>query len=264
MEKGDLDPWRVIRSFLSRLRSYDVPDVLDRTGLSVDWSLTKRQDHSHAMRWAAYRPRIDAAYQALARADERLRVAFILAHELAERGLRDELSAALKEIGWELRGNTLAPVGSTVTELFFPEQSQHDAYVEIRNLLGLATSSITIIDPYLDESILTLLSGCVKHGITSVRALTSNYPADLSLELQKWQAQHPTISIEIRTTKIFHDRFVIIDEKQCWHLGASIKDAGSKVFMINQIEDAENRAALVARQEATWTSANPLTCAELR
>jgi PLD-like domain len=254
MEKGDLDPWRVIRSVLSRLRSYDVPDVLDRTGLPVDWSLTERQDYSHATRWAAYRPRIDRAYQSLTSDEERLRVAFIVARELAERGLGDELSAALKEIGWELRGNKLAPVGEAVTELFFPERSQHDAYVEIRNLLSVATSSITIIDPYLDDSILTLLSGCARNG-TNVRVLTSKHPADLSLELQKWHAQHPTISIEIRTTKNFHDRFVIIDGKQCWHLGASIKDAGSKVFMINEVEDEENRAALVARQEAAWTSA---------
>lgn len=257
MDKSDLDPWRIVRSFLSQLRSYDVPDVLDRTGLSVNWSLTEKQDYSHAMRWAAYRPRIDAAYQSLASEDERLRVAFVLARELADRGLGDELSAALTEIGWELRGNKLAPVAAAVTELFFPEQSQHDAYVEIRTLLNIATTSVTIIDPYLDNSLLTLLSGCVKNG-TSVKLLTSKHPSDLSLELQKWQAQHPTIVIEVRTTKIFHDRFLVIDGTQCWHLGASIKDAGSKVFMINQIEDEENRAALVARQEATWASAKPL------
>jgi hypothetical protein len=76
MFRGDLDPWRVIRSFLSKLRSYDVPDIIDRAGLAVDWTLHPRQDSTHATRWAAYRPRIDAAYESLRSDDDRLRIAF--------------------------------------------------------------------------------------------------------------------------------------------------------------------------------------------
>jgi len=82
MSRKDLDPWRVIRSFLSRLLSYDVPDMIDHAGLAVDWTITEKQDYSHAMRWAAYRPRIDAAYEPLTRDDDRLRVAFFVAREL--------------------------------------------------------------------------------------------------------------------------------------------------------------------------------------
>jgi hypothetical protein len=99
MSKTDLDPWRVIRSFLSKLRTYDVPDVIDRAGLAVDWTITEKQDYSHATRWSAYRPRIDAAYETLSSDDDRLRVAFFVARELAGRELAEEMNEALKEIG---------------------------------------------------------------------------------------------------------------------------------------------------------------------
>ena len=253
-----LNPWRVIRSFLSRLRSYDVPDIIDRAGLAVDWSLTEKQDYSHATRWTAYRPRIDAAYESLSSDDDRLRVAFFVARELADRGLAQELNEALREIGWELRGNRLLPVGSSVRELFFPEQSQHDAYVQIRTLLQKATKSITIVDPYMDQSTLTLLSACAKDGM-SVRLLTAKVPSDFVLEAQKWASQRPAVALEVRTAKGFHDRFVLLDGTECWHIGCSIKDAGNKVFMLSQVEDEENRAALVNQLEKEWASALVLT-----
>jgi len=79
------------------------------------------------------------------------------------------MNQALREIGWELRENRLVPlvpVGASVRELFTPQQSQHDAYVEIRSILQKAADSVTIVDPYIDQSILTLLSTCVKRGMT--------------------------------------------------------------------------------------------------
>jgi hypothetical protein len=254
MFRGDLDPWRVIRSFLSKLRSYDVPDIIDRAGLAVDWTLHPRQDSTHATRWAAYRPRIDAAYESLRSDDDRLRIAFSVARELAERGLADEMNQALKEVGWELRENRLVPVGASVRELFFPQQSQHDAYVEIRAILQKATRSIMIVDPYIDQSILTLLSTCVHQGMT-VRVLTAKLPADFGLEAKKWASQHGGTRLEVRTTREFHDRFVLLDDTECWHIGCSIKDAGNKAFMLSEVEDEKNRAALVGNVSKAWDGA---------
>lgn len=254
MSKTDLDPWRVVRSFLSRLRSYDIPDIIDRAGLAVDWTITEKQDYSHVTRWNAYRPRIDAAYESLASDDDRLRVAFFVARELAQRDLLEELNQALREIGWELRQGRLVPVGASVRELFFPEQSQHDAYVEIRGILQKATRAITVVDPYLDQSILMLLSTCTRPGM-AIRLLAAQLPLDFRLEARKWDSQHRGTTLEVRTTREFHDRFILLDDTKCWHLGCSIKDAGNKAFMLSRVEDEENRGALVSQIQKAWGNA---------
>ncbi|MFC1890596.1 hypothetical protein ACFL4G_12660 [Thermodesulfobacteriota bacterium] len=257
MGKTELDPWRVIRSFLASISSHNVPDVVDRTGLKVDWSLTAREDHSNSYRWAAYRPRIDAAYEALQSDDDRLRIAFIAAHELSERGLQTEINSALHEIGWELKKHSLIAVGGSVLELFFPDGSHHDAYIHIREILQSAAEEVDIIDPYIDGSTLILLTACAKPGM-QFRLLTSKHPPDLALEAEKWRKQQADNVLEIRTTMEFHDRFIVIDRTQCWHSGASIKDAGNKVFMLSQLEDEDNRVALLQLIQRSWDNGTEL------
>jgi hypothetical protein len=251
MSKTDLDPWRVIRSFLADIDSRAVPDIIDRAGLAVDWTLTQRQDYSHSYRWSAYRPRIDAAYEALQSDEDRLRIAFFVASTLSERGLQQKLNEALRKIGWELRGGSLVAIGGSVRELFFPDGSHHDAYIHIREILQTATGSVDIIDPYVDSSVLTLLAACAKPRM-QFRLLTSNFPQDFALEAQKWRKQNNNNTLEIRTTREFHDRFIVLDQAKCWHIGASIKDAGNKVFMISQMEDEDNRAALLQQILKSW------------
>lgn len=197
---SDLNPWPVLRSFLLGLSSYDVPEVVDRAGLTVDWTLTDKENYSHKTRLAAYRPRIDAAYQSLSNTDDRLRVAYVVTQELAKRASTDELNEALRKIGWELRDDRLVPSGSAVRELFFPDQSQHDAYVEIRAILQKAKSQIVIIDPYIDQSILTLLSSCATSGMC-IQILTSKLPANFALEGAKWLSQHAGSSLAVRNNQ---------------------------------------------------------------
>ena len=252
-----LDPWRVIRSFLGRINSREVPYVTDRAGLVVNWTLTAREDYSHSMRWAAYRPRIDAAYTELESDDDRLRVAFIVAGELSRRGLAGDLNAALAEIGWEIRNNALVAVGGSVRELFFPDGSHHDAYVEIRGILQGAAGAVDIVDPYVDGSTLTLLAAVAKPGMR-FRVLTSKHPGDFALESEKWRKQNAANILEIRTTREFHDRFIVVDGRVCWHIGASIKDAGNKVFMLSQVEDPDNRSALLSQIQSSWDKGTPL------
>jgi len=249
-----LHPWPIIRGFLMQLDSYDVPSVIDRAGLIVDWRVTEREDYSHKTRLAAYRPRIDEAYQALPTEQDRLRVAYIVTREASTRISLEDLNSALSEIGWEFRENRLLPVGETVRELFFGDRSQHDAYVEIRAILQRATKGIVIVDPYIDQSILTLLAACAKSGM-SIRLLSSKLPADFALETRKWAAQHQGVAIEVRTTKEFHDRFIVLDDAACWHIGCSLKDAGQRAFMLSEIEDQNNRAALVAQLNKSWNTA---------
>jgi hypothetical protein len=252
MDRSELDPWRVIRSFLSKARSYDVPDIVDGSGLLVDWRISLREDYSHGTRWAAYRPRIDAAYEALASDDDRLRVTFLVARELARRGIAKGLDQALRDIGWSLQGDRLVPERGEVRELFFPERSQHDAYVEIRSILNDAKTSILIVDPYVDTSILTLLSACASPGM-KLQILSARLPKDFELEAKKWATQHGA-AIEIRTTKEFHDRFILVDGTDCWHIGCSIKDAGNKAFMLSKVEDPGNQEGVIRSILKAWDS----------
>ena len=75
--RSELDPWRVILACLFEIDSHEIPRVIDASGLAVDWGLTERENYSDKYRKAAYRPRINRAYEAL-RGDDQLRVAFIV------------------------------------------------------------------------------------------------------------------------------------------------------------------------------------------
>lgn len=254
MNSSSLHPWPVLRGLLLELSSREVPSVLDLAGLRVDWTLSSQQDYSDKMRIAAYRPRIDTAYEQL-HEEEKVRVAYIIASELASRGLCEKMDASLRAIGWRIENGKLVPDSEPVYELFFPKQSQHDAYVEIRRIFQTAAQSISIVDPYMDQTMLTLLTTSL-HPNMAIHLLTSKLPSDFELEAKTWRAQHPEIGLVVRTTKEFHDRFIVIDEAECWHIGCSIKDAGNKAFMLSKVEDERNRRALVAQIEASWQEAS--------
>lgn len=253
MPKSELDPWRVICGHLFELDSYYIPEIIDTTGMAVDWTLTEREDWSHKYRKATYRSRINAAYESLSDQD-RLRVAHIVAAELSDRGHGDAITATLEKIGWRIEQGRLIPTRSDVKELFFPKDTQHDAYVEIRKLFQKAIGSITVVDPYLDSSVLIVLSTISTSSLT-VRLLTHKIPSDFPQEARKFLAQHTSFTLEARRSKEFHDRFIVLDNDECWHVGCSIKDAGSKAFMLSKMEDQGNRDALVSQLKNSWSTA---------
>lgn len=253
MAKADLDPWRVISACLFTLPAWDIPKIIERTGLRIDWDLTEKQNISSETRKAAFRPRIHAASDKLSKND-RLRVVFIVADELTNREMVGQLNADLENIGWQIEGERLVPVGKEVVELFFPKNTQHDAYVEIRSIIQEAKSSITVIDGYLDSSIFTLLAGA-QTTKRRIRLLTSRTPTDFVQEAKKFLVQYNVSLLEIRKTVEFHDRFLILDETHCWHIGCSIKDAGSKTFMMSKLEDGGNRNVLLCQLNKSWSNA---------
>ena len=255
MDRAQLDPWRVILHHLSGLDTREIPKILDRAGLAVDWALSEKEDYSNKTRLAAYRPRILKAYEALDDEDK-LRVAYVVVQSLPD-SATEELARDLQNIGWKVEGGRLAPGSAPVSELFFPTGTQHDAYVKIREILRGASQSITVVDAYVDGTIFELL-GSRGAPVDSARILTLKYPDDFGLEASKFRAQYPKMNLELRKTKTFHDRFLVIDDAQCWHLGASIKDAGMKAFMISQVQGEENRAALLAQFEQSWQRAQPI------
>ena len=117
-------------------------------------------------------------------------------------------------------------------KIFFEGQI-YDAYSLIVDLIKKANSKITIIDNYIDDSILKMLSKKKKN--VEVVILTSTHSNISNLDIQKFNKQYPILRIS-KSNK-FHDRFILIDNKELYHCGASIKDLGKKCFAINKIED---------------------------
>ena len=104
-----------------------------------------------------------------------------------------------------------------------------DAYVLLSDLIKSAKVSITLIDNYIDESILNLFS---KNQNVKFTIYTQNISKELQLDIQKYNKQYS--NLEVKITKNFHDRFFICDET-VYHFGASFKDLGNKIFAVNRM-----------------------------
>ncbi len=104
-----------------------------------------------------------------------------------------------------------------------------DAYVFVNDLIKSANKSIVLIDNYVDETVLTLFS---KNQKVKVTIYTKNINKQLKLDLAKYNAQYKPI--EIKKFNEAHDRFMIIDDKEIYHIGASLKDLGKKWFAFSK------------------------------
>lgn len=117
------------------------------------------------------------------------------------------------------------------TEGVFHNGKIFDAYKFATDLIKSAKTSLVLIDNYVDESVLTMLSKR-KAGVTA-KIYTANVSKQLTLDLTKHNAQYPTIEIIKHTTS--HDRFLIIDDTEVYHIGASLKDLGKKLFAFSRL-----------------------------
>ena len=129
--------------------------------------------------------------------------------------------------------------------IFFRGQ-MWDATSCIEKIIGEAKESVTLIDNYVDRNTLDMLSR--KRPGTEITIYTTKRNCDLSeKEIHDFQAQYGQLSITY--TDEFHDRFLILDRKELYHIGASIKDAGKKAFEISLNEDGKILEAILARIE---------------
>ncbi len=118
--------------------------------------------------------------------------------------------------------------------IFFDGQI-YDAYSLIIDIIKKANNKILIIDNYIDDSVLKMLTK--KKTNVEVAILTSNKSNIQNIDIQKFNKEYPIL--KVAKTNKYHDRFIIIDNKEMYHLGASIKDLGKKCFGINKIEDMQ-------------------------
>jgi len=107
-----------------------------------------------------------------------------------------------------------------------------DAHNFVSELIRKAKNSTVLIDNYVDDSTLLLFS---KNQNINVVIYTDTFTKALKLDIEKYNKQYKDISIE--TNKKFHDRFLIIDNKDVYHIGASLKDLGKKTFAFSKLED---------------------------
>lgn len=106
-----------------------------------------------------------------------------------------------------------------------------DAYAFVSDLIKSAKDSITLIDNYIDESVLLMLS---KRGESvAVNIITRNISAATALDIEKYNRQYSPIKIS--ESDCYHDRFLIIDN-EVYHIGASLKDLGKKLFAFSKLE----------------------------
>ena len=119
-------------------------------------------------------------------------------------------------------------------KIFFDGQI-YDAYSLVINIIKKAKEKILIIDNYVDDSVLQML--VKKNKDVKVTILTSEKSNISKLDIQKFNKEYPIL--ELNKSNKFHDRFIVIDNKEIYHVGASLKDLGKKCFAISKIEDIE-------------------------
>ena len=128
----------------------------------------------------------------------------------------------------------------------FYEGQIFDAYVFVADLIKSATKSVLLIDNYVDESVLLLLSKRKPSVQTTI--ITRSISKTLQQDLVKHNQQYEPIKIQVSSN--FHDRFLVIDDT-VYHIGASMKDLGKKLFAFSRMELSKERLILFCLSQTT-------------
>ena len=134
-----------------------------------------------------------------------------------------QLTQKVNEIDLQLKTNLPPNQG-----VFYDGQI-FDAYAFVNNLLKNAQKEVVLIDNYIDDSVLTLFS---KYPDLHFTLVTNRISKQLQLDIYKYKQQYNNLNVKI--SKKYHDRFLIIDS-QTYHIGASLKDLGKKIFAFSKL-----------------------------
>jgi len=128
--------------------------------------------------------------------------------------------------------NAIEEKGITPKQGIIYDGQIFDAHLFVSKIIKSAKKSIIILDNYIDESVLTLLSKR-KKGV-KVKFYTKTISKQLALDLEKFNKQYEPVTVE--KIKSIHDRFIIIDEQKIYHSGASLKDLGKKISAFSKFD----------------------------
>ncbi|TRZ55006.1 hypothetical protein D4Q76_01250 [archaeon] len=134
--------------------------------------------------------------------------------------------------------------------VFFAGQ-YFDALQKVTKILEHANIQIDIIDGYVNSDVLNLLTR--KNSSVAVNILTKSVDSALKMAANAFNKQYGKLAI--RTSIVFHDRFIIIDNKDFYHFGASIKDVGKRGFMFSRIEEKEVVETIQKKIAEEWKRA---------
>lgn len=113
----------------------------------------------------------------------------------------------------------------------FHDGQIYDAYSFVNDLLRDTKKEIILIDNYIDDTVLTLFS---KYPNIKFTIITKSISKRLKLDIDKYNKQYKNLTMKISNK--YHDRFLIIDKSKAYHIGASLKDLGKKVFGLSKID----------------------------
>ena len=268
----EFDPFRVVLSFASEANNADwFFDTFNGIGLRFNLG---DDNSSHRNRIRALSPRVLEAYESLSQ-EAKLAAAnsatgsFLSRIQQLEQnpdylkkfpqfqGFSARMLKNFQKIGWGFQDDQLVTLDPQIREMFFPKDSQWDAFVAIREVIDRAQNELILVDPFCDRAFFTILQSSTARPMV-VRLLCRNKPTDLKAEATLFGTQYPQMCIELRKSSDFHDRFLVVDQTTCIHIGASINHAGSRAFMISAVEDAPNRDALIKAVNEAWVTGVPV------
>ena len=113
----------------------------------------------------------------------------------------------------------------------FHDGEIYDAYIFVNDLLKSAKKEVLLIDNYIDDTVLTLFS---KYPNLNFIILTKSISKQLKLDIDKYNSQYK--NLVVKTSNKYHDRFVVIDTNETYHIGASLKDLGKKTFAFSKMD----------------------------
>jgi hypothetical protein len=139
---------------------------------------------------------------------------------------QEETSKDVSKILNAMEEKSLSP-----KEGIFYDGEVFDAYLFISKLIKSAQKSIVLFDNYVDETTLALFS---KNQKVKVKIYTQTISKTLKVDVEKYNTQY--LPLEVYTFKKSHDRFIILDENEVYHIGASLKDLGKKWFAFSKMD----------------------------
>jgi len=140
-------------------------------------------------------------------------------------------------------------------EAIFQNGKQYDAYEAIKDIITTATKKLIIVDTWVDGTLFHLLGNAQPN--VQIQILTQNMIGDFMLAGQKFKKQREKGqqgTLTVHKSSKFHDRFIVVDDK-IFHLGASIKDAGDKMFAMSEIEGPDIKSKLSETISSYWDKA---------
>ncbi len=132
----------------------------------------------------------------------------------------------------EQKFDLIIKTGLPPHEGIFYDGQVYDAWQFVSDLIKTAKNNIVVIDNYIDDSVLTLLSK--RNATVKATIYTKQISTLLNMDIQKHNAQYPPIDVKLFSKS--HDRFLIIDQLTVYHIGASLKDLGKRWFAFSKME----------------------------